>query len=69
MEKRIHFLDQLIYAKKNGISVDVEGVSFARRRAEDVIKIMQRDSYMVDYESDDTGRITAIHVNHVCRSV
>ncbi|HAK57581.1 MAG TPA: hypothetical protein DCP06_01235 [Lachnospiraceae bacterium] len=64
----MRFLDQLKFAKNNGIAIDVEGVSYSDRRPQDVIAVMQRGSYMVDYDSDYQGRITAIHVRKVCRS-
>ncbi len=68
MEPRIRFLDQLNYAKAHGIGIDIEGVSYNHRHPQDVISIMQSGSYMVDYESDFTGHITAIHINNVDRS-
>ena len=69
MEPRIRFLDQLNYAKTHGIGIDIEGVSFSNRHPEDVMRIMQSGSYMVDYESDMKGHITAIHINNVNRCV
>ena len=69
MEPRIRFADQLNYAMSHGIDIDVEGVPYTNRRPKDVITIMQRGSYMVDYESDLQGRITAIHINNVNRIV
>ena len=68
MEKRIHFMDQLVYAKEHGIDVDVEGISYSDRRPNDVVAVMQRGNYMVDYESDYRGRITAIHINSIDRA-
>ncbi len=69
MEPRIRFLDQLNYAMSHGIGVDVEGEPVSNRKPQDVVKIMQRGSYMVDYESDLRGHITAIHINNVNRVV
>ena len=69
MEPRIRFLDQLNYARAHGIGIDIEGVSYSERRPQDVIRIMQSGSYMVDYESDLQGHITAIHINNVNRVV
>ena len=68
MEKRIHFVDQLVYAQEHGIDIDVEGVSYANRRPGDVVAVMQRGNYMVDYESDFQGRIIAIHINSIDRA-
>ena len=68
MEPRIHFLDQLTYAGQHGIGIDVDGVSYTNRKPRDVIAVMQRGDYMVDYDSDEDGRITAIHVNRISRS-
>ena len=67
MEKRIHFLDQLTYAKEHGITIDVEGIPYTKRRPQDVVAVMQRGNYMVDYESDRSGHITAIHINSIDR--
>ncbi len=67
MYPRIHFLDQLNYAQAHGIGIDIEGISYNHRRPQDVISVMQNGSYMVDYESDPTGHITAIHINNVDR--
>ncbi|MBO4395154.1 MAG: hypothetical protein J5819_02260 [Eubacterium sp.] len=58
-------MDQLQYAREHGIGIDVDGVSYSNRYPQDVIAVMQRGNYMVDYDSDDEGRITAIHVNHI----
>ena len=69
MEPRIRFMDQLNYAQAHGIGIDIEGVSFSNRHPQDVISIMQNGSYMVDYESDFSGHITAIHINNVNRDV
>ena len=68
VEKRIHFMDQLCYAKRHGLTIDVDGVSYANRYPQDVIAVMQRGNYMVDYDSDEEGNITAIHVNQISRS-
>ncbi len=58
-------MDQLQYAREHGIGIDVDGVSYSHRYPQDVIAVMQRGNYMVDYDSDDEGRITAIHVNQI----
>ena len=65
MEKRIHFMDQLNYAKQHGLCIDVDGISYANRYPQDVIAVMQRGNYMVDYDSDENGQITGIHVNQI----
>ncbi|MBO6308104.1 MAG: hypothetical protein J6N70_04545 [Oribacterium sp.] len=67
--KRIRFLDQLIFAMENDIGIDVEGVSYNDRKPQDVIAVMQNGSYMVDYDSDYQGQITAIHIRNVSRHI
>ena len=58
-------MDQLQYAREHGIGIDVDGVSYSKRYPQDVIAVMQRGNYMVDYDSDEEGKITAIHVNRI----
>ncbi|MBQ4462860.1 MAG: hypothetical protein II915_00435 [Eubacterium sp.] len=69
MEKnteRIHFRDQLEYANAHGIPVDVEGKGYIKR-PRDIIAVMQKGNYMVDYEGDEMGRIKAIHICNIDR--
>ena len=63
----IRLKDQLVYAKSHGIDVDVEGISYSNRKPEDILRIMERGNYMVDFEGDALGRIIAIHIDRVKR--
>lgn len=63
----IRLRDQLVYAKSHGIDIDVEGISYSERRPEDILRIMERGNYMVDFEGDALGRIIAIHIDRVRR--
>ena len=64
--ERIHFRDQLEYANKHGIPVDVEGKPYIKKPG-DIIAVMQQGNYMVDYEGDELGRIKAIHISNIGR--
>ena len=65
--ERIHFRDQLDYAREHGIPIDIEGRSYPKR-TRDIIAVMQQGNYMVDYEGDEMGRIKAIHINSIDRT-
>ena len=52
-------------AKENGISMDVEGVSYDNRTPQELWQVMQRGSYMLDYEADPAGKIVALHFDRV----
>lgn len=58
-------LDELAHARRKGISVDVGGVSYEDRPPEELWKVLQRGAYMLDYEADTLGRITALHIDRV----
>ncbi len=58
-------MDEWKHAKENGIDVDVGGVSYIDRSPEELWQVMQRGSYMLDYEADSLGRITALHIDKV----
>ncbi|MCR4604691.1 MAG: hypothetical protein K5639_01695 [Eubacterium sp.] len=57
--------EQLVYAHSHGIDVDIEGISYNKRNPEEVLRIMERGNYMVDFEGDALGRIIAIHIDRV----
>jgi len=52
-------------AKENGISMDVEGVSYDNRTPQELWQVMQRGNYMLDYEADQAGKIVALHFDRV----
>jgi hypothetical protein len=57
--------DELAHARQEGITVDVGGVSYENRSPEELWKVLQRGTYMLDYEADTLGRITALHIDRV----
>lgn len=64
MQKKWVF-DELAHAKKEGIKVDVGGVSYEDRPPQELWKVLQRGAYMLDYEADTLGRIVALHIDRV----
>ena len=64
--ERIHFRDQLDYARAPGIPLDIEGRTNINRTG-DILAVMQQGNYMVDYEGDEMGRIKAIHISNIDR--
>lgn len=57
--------DELAHARKQGIRIDVGGVSYENKPPEELWKVLQRGAYMLDYEADTLGRITALHIDRV----
>ena len=58
-------LEELAHAREQGIRIDVGGVSYEDRPPEELWKVLQRGAYMLDYEADMLGRITALHIDRV----
>ena len=58
-------MDEWQHAKKHGIALDVDGVSYSDRSPEELWKVMQEGSYMLDYEADSNGRIVALHIDQI----
>lgn len=65
MQKNQWILEEFAHAKKCGIAIDVEGVSYTNRKPEELLKVMERGSYMLDYEGDALGQIVALHIDRV----
>ena len=58
-------MDEFEHAKKAGIAVDVQGVSYSDRNPEELWQVLQRGNYMLDYEGDALGRIVALHIDQI----
>ena len=58
-------MDEWQHTRERGISLDVGGVSYTDRNPEELWKVLQRGSYMLDYEADPLGRIVALHIDRV----
>lgn len=65
MQKNQWVLDEVKRARKQGIPVDIDGTSYDFEEPEQIDKVLQRDSYMLDYEGDALGHIVALHIDSV----
>lgn len=52
--------EELKRAKKQGLSVQIEGRSCQYENPEEFFYVLEEPSYMLDYVSDDAGKITGI---------
>lgn len=58
-------MDEFRHAKKRGIAVDVQGVSYSDKSPEELWQVLQKGSYMLDYEGDSLGHIVALHIDPI----
>ena len=58
-------LDEVKRAGRQGIPVDIDGKSYSCEETEKVARVLQRNSYMLDYEGDALGHIIALHIDSV----
>lgn len=65
MQNNHWILEEATYAIKNGIPIDVEGISYDNKSSKELLKVLEEGSYMLDYEGDALGRIVALHVDRV----
>lgn len=65
MQDNSWILKEVKRAKRNGIEVDVEGIPYRDLESEELLLILKKDSYMLDYEADMLGKIVALHINKV----
>lgn len=61
----IKFSEQLMYAQANDIPIDICGVAYTSKKPYEALRVMETGNYMVDYESNSMGQITAIHIDQV----
>lgn len=57
--------DELERAKKLGLTVHIEGQACKYTNAAELSYVLEEPSYMLDYVSDDEGRITGICFDRV----
>lgn len=52
--------DELDRAKKQGLTVQIEGKACQYQNPEKFAHVLEEPSYMLDYVSDENGKITGI---------
>lgn len=65
MQENQYIVEELMNASEQGIMVRVCGVSYAGKSKEEISKVLQKGSYMLDYEGDEEGHIVAVNVDPV----
>lgn len=65
MQANQWILDEAEHAVKSGIKVDVDGITYNQKSSAYLSGVLERGSYMLDYEGDPTGRIIALHIDSV----
>lgn len=65
MQQNQWIMDEVHHARKCGIQVDVDGVSYNKESSAKLSKVLEQGSYMLDYEGDSTGHIVALHIDPV----
>lgn len=65
MQQNQWIVDEMNQVYKQGIQVDVDGISYNAKTSANLLRILEKGSYMLDYEGDMLGRIVALHVDSV----
>lgn len=65
MQQNQWILDEVDHATKQGIEVDVNGVHYNRKTSARLSRVLEKGSYMLDYEGDMAGHIVALHIDLV----
>lgn len=65
MQRNQWILDEVAYAKKQGMKVDIGGVACTDKPADEISKVLERGCYMLDYEGDVQGKLVALHIDLV----
>lgn len=65
MKQNQWIMDEVDHARRSGIQVDVDGVTYNKESSAKLTKVLEQGSYMLDYEGDSTGRIVALHIDPV----
>lgn len=58
-------MEEIKRADEQGIPVDINGTSYHYEQSEEIARVLQKSSYMIDYEGDALGRIVALHIDSV----
>lgn len=67
MQRNQWIVDEAVRAKKQGIRIDVGGVSYNEKSREALARVLQKGNYMLDYEGDALGHIVALHIDKVSK--
>lgn len=65
MQQNQWIVDEMNQVYKQGIRVDVNGLSYNPKTSANLMRVLENGSYMLDYEGDMLGRIVALHVDSV----
>ena len=65
MQKNQWILDEVAYARQQGMQVDIDGVPCTEKPVEEISKVLERGCYMLDYEGDVHGKLVALHIDLV----
>ena len=63
MQQNQWIVDEMNQVYKQGIRVDVNGLSYNPKTSANLMRVLENGSYMLDYEGDMLGRIVALHVD------
>lgn len=65
MQRNQWILDEIAYAKEQGMKVDVCGMACTDKPVEEISKVLEKGCYMLDYEGDVQGKLVALHIDLV----
>ncbi len=65
MQRNQWILDEVAYARKQGMKVDVDGISCVNKTAKEISQVLEKGCYMLDYEADAKGKLVALHIDLV----
>ena len=65
MQQNQWILEEVDHARKQGIEVDINGVTYNKKTSARLSKVLEKGSYMLDYEGDMSGHIVALHIDPV----
>ena len=65
MQQNQWIVDEMTQVYKQGLRVDVNGLSYNPKTSANLMRVLENGSYMLDYEGDMLGRIVALHVDSV----
>ena len=65
MQQNQWILEEADHARKQGIEVEINGVTYNKKTSARLSKVLEKGSYMLDYEGDMSGHIVALHIDPV----